>query len=40
MITMEDIFYDDDKNVLYKEFPKIIMDINKKIKEEKENGKD
>ena len=33
---MEDIFYDDDKNVLYKEFPKIIIDINKKKKKEME----
>ncbi len=27
-------FYDNDKNVLYNEFPKMIIDINKKKKEE------
>ena len=25
--------YDEDKNILYKEFPKMIIDINKKEKE-------
>jgi len=29
-------FYDDDKNILYKEFPKMIIDINKKKKESEE----
>jgi len=30
MVRVEGEFYDDDKNLLYKEFPKMIIDINKK----------
>jgi len=38
MVKMEDgRFYDDDKNLLYKEFPKMIIDINKKRKKELED---
>jgi len=31
---MKDDFYDNDKNILYKEFPKMIIDINKKKEKE------
>jgi len=33
---MQDEFYDDEKNILWKEFPKIIIDINKKKKEKED----
>lgn len=32
-MKMKGEFYDDDENVLWKEFPKIIIDINKKSEE-------
>ncbi len=34
MVKVKDVFYDDGKNLLYNEFPKMIIDIKKKKEKE------